>query len=62
MTKPEQSQEQQPLHPNCTFVCLTEDVNNSETELLKNNINAIRKLEKTLQQKNKNEYEKTVKQ
>ena len=25
-------QEQQTLHPNCTFVCLTEDVNNSETE------------------------------
>ena len=24
----EQSQEQQPLHPNCTFVCITEDVNN----------------------------------
>ena len=28
----EQSQEQHPLHQNCTFVCLTEDVNNSETE------------------------------
>ena len=32
MTQQEQSQEQQQLHPNCTFVCLTEDVNNSETE------------------------------
>jgi len=26
----EQSQEQQPLHKNCTFVCITEDVNNCE--------------------------------
>ena len=32
MTQQEQSQEQQTLHQNCTFVCLTEDVNNSETE------------------------------
>ena len=32
MTQQEQSQEQQPLHPNCIFVCITEDVNNCETE------------------------------
>lgn len=29
----EQSQEQQPLHPNCTFVCITEDVNNGLMEI-----------------------------
>jgi len=29
----EQSQEQQPLHKNCTFVCITEDVNNCEMDI-----------------------------
>ena len=29
----EQSQEQQQLHPNCTFVCITEDVNNCEMDI-----------------------------
>ena len=33
MTQQEQSQEQQPLHPNCTFVCITEDVNNCEMDI-----------------------------
>jgi len=26
-------QEQQTLHPNCTFVCITEDVNNCEMDI-----------------------------
>ena len=26
-------QEQQTLHPNCTFVCITEDVNNGQMEV-----------------------------
>ena len=29
----EQSQEQQPSHQNCTFVCITEDVNNGSMEI-----------------------------
>ena len=29
----EQSQEQQQLHQNCTFVCITEDVNNGSMEI-----------------------------
>jgi hypothetical protein len=29
----EPTQEQQQLHPNCTFVCLTEDVNNGSMEI-----------------------------
>lgn len=29
----EQSQEQQSLHQNCTFVCITEDVNNHSMEV-----------------------------
>ena len=33
MTQQEQSQEQQPLHKNCTFVCITEDVNNGSMEI-----------------------------
>ena len=33
MAQQEQSQEQQTLHPNCTFVCITEDVNNGYMEI-----------------------------
>jgi hypothetical protein len=33
MAQQEQSQEQQTLHPNCTFVCITEDVNNCEMDI-----------------------------
>ena len=29
----EKSQEQQSLHQNCTFVCITEDVNNCEMDI-----------------------------
>jgi len=30
----EQALVQQQLHPNCTFVCITEDVNNSQMEVV----------------------------